>query len=132
MSFQFSSRTAAAFLGVPVRAVKQWAADGRLPPDGERQWSPPGMPDMATVGPYWLQETLERAKAAVPEWLATDDAERTQRRAELASDVPADVLAVAEQLMEAISGHSDDAGHPPRSLFKLHRALSRFLEFAER
>ncbi|MBO0710840.1 MAG: hypothetical protein J2P47_06115 [Acetobacteraceae bacterium] len=57
--------------------LNRWAADGRLPPDGEIVLF--GLPKMVHAR-AWLPETIERAKAARDDWRAQDRAKKAFKR----------------------------------------------------
>ena len=130
-SLVLSSRAVAATLRVSTQVIKKWAADGRLPPDGERCWFPAGQPHLGRNGPYWLPETIEKVRAQAEEWRTQERERSAGAKAALAAEVPEDILEMVENLLAATDTHVDAEGRPLLSLYRLRRALAKFIEFAE-
>lgn len=65
-------------LGCSLAELNRWAADGRLPPDGEVVLS--GVLPRTVAARAWLPATVEAAKAALDDWRAQDRAREAYRR----------------------------------------------------
>lgn len=74
---------AAAVLGCTKTELDRWAADGRLPSDGERFFHGIGPLGGSKWGRAWLPETLEAALQNVDEWRRIDATRKSFRRSGL-------------------------------------------------
>jgi len=64
-------------LGCSLTELNRWAADGRLPPDGEIVLF--GLPK-AVNARAWLPETIDAARTALDDWRAQDRAKKVFKR----------------------------------------------------
>lgn len=71
-----------AFLNCSLTELNRWAADGRLPPDGEILLT--NLPKMVNAR-AWLPETLENAKASLNDWREQDKTKKSFKRRGLRS-----------------------------------------------
>lgn len=67
-------------LGCSRTELDRWAADGRLPADGERFYHGVGPRGGSGWGRAWLPETVEAAQSRVDAWRQQDQVRRTYRR----------------------------------------------------
>jgi hypothetical protein len=64
-------------LGCSLAELNRWAADGRLPPDGEIFFA---LLPKSVNARAWLPATIEAAKASLDEWRAQDRAKKVFKR----------------------------------------------------